>query len=301
VRPRNALALVELRRLIRRVDPHVLHAHSSIGGVLGRLAAVTTGRPRLYTPNGLATGRAPLLVERAMGRITDRFVAVSESEAAVARRHHIVPDDRLVVIPNGLDVQLPAPGPDLRAMLAIPAGAPIVGSIGRLVDQKAPERFLAVAGGVLAAEPDAHAVLIGDGPLAAPLAGELAALARTGRFHHLAQFPDAAGVVGQFDVFVLLSRFEGGPYAPLEAMRAAVPVVLSDVVGNRDVVVDGASGHLVAEDDAEGAVQVVRSLLADPQRAREVGDAGRLRMVTTFDVATMGSCLAGVYRQVSNS
>jgi glycosyltransferase involved in cell wall biosynthesis len=298
-RPRNAVAVVELRRLIRRLGVDVVHAHSSVGGALGRVAGTLARRPRVYTPNGLATARAALLVERLLGRLTDRFVAVSESEAELVRANHLVPDARLVVVPNGVDPEPPPTGDDLRTTLGLAPGTPLLGTVARLVHQKAPERFLAVVGAVLAAHPDAHAVLIGDGPLAEPLAGELATLAATGRFHRIAQVPDAAAVVGHLDVFLLTSRFEGAPYAPMEAMRAGVPVLLTDVVGSRDAVVDGVSGFLVPEDDPLAAVPLILALLGDGERRRQIGASGHERVISTFDLAELGTRLLAVYRTVS--
>ena len=294
---RNARALLELRRLVRSLDARIVHGHSSIGGVLARGAAWSTRRPCVYTPNGIATGRGPLAVERALARVTARIIAVSPSEARLLEQRHIASGDRVQVIPNGIELEPPRLGPpvDLRERLGLAPGAPLVGTVARLVPQKAPERFVALAAAVHRRDATAHFVLIGDGPLRADVDRRVAAGAVGSHFHRVAELPGAAAALGELDVFVLASRFEGGPYAPLEAMRAGVPVVLTDVVGNRDVVETGRSGFLVPEDDTEAMAHVVHDLLADRAHRDAVGEAGRARVRERFDVVSTGRALAAVY------
>jgi len=301
LRPRNLMALGQLVALVRRTRPDLVHGHSSLGGALGRMVGTAARLPRVYTPNGLAQGRAALTVERGLGELTDRLVATSASEAAFVLARRLVPADRLVTVPNGIEVvgwEAPASTPDLRALLGLAPGTPLLGTISRLVAQKAPERFARLAGTVLAARPEAHAVLVGDGPLRAALDPVRLPAGTAARFHHLPALPDAGAALGQLDVFVLTSRFEGCPYAALEAMRGGTPVVLSDVVGNREVVDDGVTGHLVTEHDVPAMAGLVLDLLADDARRRALGDAGRTS-VRRFDVAEMGKALAALYVQLT--
>ena len=94
-------------------------------------------------------------------------------------------------------------------------------------------------------------------------------------------------------MFVLPSRFEGGPYAPLEAMRAGTPVVLTDVVGNRDVVEPGRSGFLVPEHDPAALADTVLELLVDADLRAVVGAGGSERVRERFDLAKTGPALPG--------
>lgn len=299
--PRNGAALVELARLVRHIRPAVVHGHSSVGGALARPVGTAAGRPRVYTPNGLATGRAALAVERGLGLLTDRLIATSAGEAALVLACRLVPPRRLVTIPNGIEVDgwaPPAGTPDLRALLGLDPAVPLVGTISRLVAQKAPERFLRVAGLVLAARPDAHTLLVGDGPLRAAIDPRHLPAGTASRFHHLPALTDAGAVLGQLDVFVLTSRFEGCPYSALEAMRGGTPAVLSDVVGNREVLVDGVGGYLVAEEDAAAMAAHVLDLLADADRRRAFAAAAR-EHVLRFEVREMGRAVAALYTELS--
>jgi glycosyltransferase involved in cell wall biosynthesis len=97
-------------------------------------------------------------------------------------------------------------------------------------------------------------------------------------------------------VFVLSSRYEGGPYAPLEAMRAGTPVVVTDVVGSRDTVVDGESGLVVAPDDPAALAAAVTRVLADRCLAERLAAGGRDRLAARYDVRLMADRLALLYR-----
>jgi glycosyltransferase involved in cell wall biosynthesis len=299
LRAGNATAQRSLRRLVFATGADVVHGHSSIGGALARVATAGTRVPVVYTPNGLATSRAALAVEHLLGRRTRALIAVSDSEADLVRRLGLVDEGRLHLVRNGIELEPPPPlDPTLRHRLGLDPATPVVGTIARLVPQKAPALFVQTCAAVAQARPDARFVLIGAGPLQAELD---AALARTGlgaRFHHLPELPGAARALGELDVFVLHSRFEGGPYTVLEAMRAGVPVVVSDVVGNRDAVDPAGSGRVVPFGDVAATADAVTSLLDDPVAGAALAEAARRRLAERFDVRRMGAETVTVYRSV---
>lgn len=294
--PGNGLALRRLRALVRDRRPAIVHGHSAIGGVLGRLAA-PDGVARVYTPNGVSTLRPALLVERALGRRrTDVLVAVSAGEATMARDLGLVAANRIETIPNGIEPHVEPSDVDLRALLGIPPHAPLVGSVARLVHQKAPEDFVAVAARV----PDAHFVLVGAGPRQRAVERAVHAAGLGTRWHHIELLPHVDRVLGQLDVFVLTSRFEGGPYTPLEAMRAGTPVVLTDVVGNRDAAADGRVGLLAPAGDVDELAAAVSRLLADDARRTRLGAAGREHVRAHHDVAEQGRAHAELYARLAS-
>jgi glycosyltransferase involved in cell wall biosynthesis len=293
--PANARSWRMLHRLVQSQRPDIVHGHSSIGGLLARLVAGGHRRPAVYTPNGITGVRAGVVVERLLRARTTAFVATSPSEADRAAQLHLTTGRRVAVIPNGIELAVPPAPIDLRTELGLPAETPLIGSISRLVPQKAPEDLVAACAAVLHRVPDAHAVVIGDGELAGAYD---AAVARTGMAHRLHRIPSldgAGGVLGQLDVFLLASRFEGGPYAPLEAMRASTPVVLTDVVGSRDAVEDGASGRLVPPGRPDLLGAAVADLLLDRAERARLGAGGRARVVERFDVRAMGRALDELY------
>lgn len=295
--PDNLRALHRLRDLIRKLEPDVIHGHSSIGGALARLS----GRPVVYTANGVATDAVYRLIERALGRRTERWVAVSESEAASALESRLAAPERVVTIPNGIPVQYQPAPIDLRADLGIHDGVPLIGTVARLVAQKDPVRFIEVASAVATHHPDAHFLLIGMGPMQSDVDRAVAKSGLGRRWHQIPHLDDAATVLDQLDVVVVASRFEGAPYTPLEAMRAGVPVVLSDVVGNRDVIEDGISGFLGPQTDPDRLADAVDRLLADDSLRQKVVAAASARLADRFDVVEMGRRLAAVYTGLVSS
>jgi len=297
--PANARAFVELAALVRRERPAIVHGHSSIGGVLSRLLP-RHGAAVVYTPNGVARSATALRVERVLGRRTDRLIAVSPSEAEFVVRERLARADRVRTIPNGIDLAYEPPplDPPLRRRCGIPDDAPVVGTVARLVPQKAPEVFVHACAAVARSHPDVHFVLVGSGPLQSELDAAVATSVLAGRFHQISELRDAASALGELDVFVMTSRFEGGPYAPLEAMRAGVPVVLTDVVGNRDVVVPGESGLLAPDGDADAIGRAVACVLGDDAIRTRLVAGATARLAGAFDLRAMAEATASMYRDL---
>jgi glycosyltransferase involved in cell wall biosynthesis len=301
--PTNAVAVGAVGRVISEVRPGVLHGHSSVGGAVARLAARGAGLPCVYTPNGLMTSVPAVAFERGLGRLTARFVAVSPTEAARVVALKLVPEARVAVIPNGIELEAPpardGDWDDLRGRLGLPPGTPLVATVARVAAQKAPEQFVRACAAVARRRPGVHFLLVGLGPQQKLVDRTVAAARLAGRFHQIRHVPNAAVLMAQFDAFVLLSRYEGGPYVPLEAMRAGVPVVLSDVVGNHDTVDQGVTGFLVPFGDAGAAATAVVRLLDDDDLRASVIAGATARLRQEFDVRLMGERLAALYAELA--
>ena len=298
---RNAAAIGSMRALIRRHRPDIVHGHSSLGGAISRLSATAMRVPVAYTPNGLSRSSLALTAERYLAARTDALIAVSDSECEFAVQHRLIARERVTVIPNGIDLAPPAPlRPGLRERLGVPARSLLVGCLGRLTWQKAPEVYVEACGLAGAAVPDAHFVLIGSGLQEDKVRAALANAGLERRFHWLDGLPDASAAFGELDAFVLPSRFEGGPYTPLEAMRAGTPVILTDVAGNRDTVEDGASGIIVPVDDPVALARAMVELLGDDELRVTLARAGFERLHALFDVRQMGRRTAQVYERLAD-
>jgi glycosyltransferase involved in cell wall biosynthesis len=304
VRPANAASLLRLVGVIRQRRPDVVHAHSSIGGLLGRLAAAATRVPCVYTPHALTDVRAGLLVERALGPLTATLVAVSESERAHVLALGLVTPERVVVIPNGIEAEAP-PRPlaplDLRADLGLTADSLLVGSISRLVPQKAPDVLVAAWAEVGRAVPEAHFVLIGSGPLQDVFDDAVRRCGLSDRVHQYPLLPDAWAVLDQLEVFTLASRFEGAPYSLLEAIRAGVPIAATDVVGTRDVIDHRSTGLLAPSEDGPALGRLVVELLRDEELRATTTKAARERLLREFTVDAMANGLIAAYSHVTKA
>jgi glycosyltransferase involved in cell wall biosynthesis len=296
--PHNLSAPLRVRALIHRTQPDVLHGHSSIGGAIARLAALGTKIPVVYTGHGLSRNRWAMRTERVLRGRLDRFIAVSAGERDFAIQHGITTDEQSVVIPNGIDLD-PAPSSSrsLRRMLNIAPSAPMIGCIARLASQKAPDLFVAASAIVMERRPDAHFILIGYGPLQRDVEQLALEKGLGSSFHLVDGLVDAAECLSEFDVFTLPSRFEGAPYSLLEAMRAGTPVVVTNVVGNRDTVQDGVTGLIVPPEDAPALADAIVRVLDDRVLAEYLVSGARAGL-PRFDVHSMVQATERVYGEL---
>jgi glycosyltransferase involved in cell wall biosynthesis len=300
VHPKNLIGMLRLRRLVHRLEPALVHGHSSVGGAFARAAVWGTAVPDIYTPNGVAPSRAILLVEKILAHRTSRFVAVSTSEGERAINLGLTSRERMVVIPNGIDLTPKEPERfDLRKELGLHADVPLVGTVSRLSHQKAPEDFVRLCAAVGRQHPDAHFVLIGAGRLQGKVDQAVDAAGLRDRFHQIGFLRRASVAIEQMDVFVLASLFEGAAYTPLEAMLASVPVVLSDVTGNTDTIEDGVSGRLLPFGDTDNMAEAVLALMADPDARATLVEGAQARVVSHFDRRQMGARLEALYREIA--
>lgn len=313
LRAANATAIFRLAALLCRGRYSIVHAHSSIAGAVARLAAllcllVCGRRPRVvYTPHGfafLAPGQRRqhffLAVERALGHVTDRLIAVSATEAESATSHGIVPPHRLATIPNGLRAdQLPSAARAAEVRRRQGWDTPIVGTIARLTPQKDPTTWLRTAAHLARVRPDIRFIWIGGGELEEATRAQASQLGLEGRLQFLGYRSDARDLLAAFDVFLLTSVFEGLPYSIMEALACGVPVVATDVVGTRDVVHNGETGLLAPAGAASALAVHALRLLDDIPAARHLAEAGRRDVLTRFSITHMVERTAALYRSLA--
>jgi glycosyltransferase involved in cell wall biosynthesis len=305
ISPLNDLAvLVELIRLIRAERFTVVHTHSSKGGVLGRIAASLCRVPVIvHTFHGFSfhdfmsplRRRAYLFVERSLRERTDAFLAVSPLVAREAVETRLAHPAQVAVVPSAIELdQIPsAPDPAVRGELGVPAGVPLIGTVGRIDHQKAPLDFVRMAARVASRRPDARFVMVGDGPLQDEVQVEADRLGVDLIF--TGYRPDAPRISASFDVFVISSLYEGLGRALTEALASGRPVVATAVNGVPDLVVPGATGLLAPVRDPDALAECVAWLLDHPEEARLMGAAGRSAVFQLFAPASMCRLIDQIY------
>ena len=294
----HAVALIALRRLVGRLRPDIVHGHSSIGGAIARAATVGTSVPVVYTPNAVSRARWAVAAERLLRARTDRVIAVSKSEGEYLVDHRLAGDHQVVIIPNGIELTPPPPlAEPLRSRLGIGAEVPLFGCAGRLAWQKAPEVFVSACAILSDRLPEAHFVLIGSGPLRAQVDMMVAEADLGDRFHLIDSLPNASAAFGELDAYVLPSRYEGGPYTPLEAMRAGTPVVVTNAPGNRDVVQHWVSGLVVPQDEPHALASAMITIVRNPELGQKLVDGAR-RLLDRFEVRRMAAATGAVYQEL---
>ncbi|MGE3818434.1 MAG: glycosyltransferase family 4 protein [Isosphaeraceae bacterium] len=300
VHPADAAAVVAIRRYAREHGPFdVIHGHSSKGGALARLAAVGTRARSFYTLHGfiimdpgLALWKRGiyLSIELALGMVTKGIVAVSPEEARAAVRLGLG-RSRVKVVPNGIGPIQLTPRAEARRTLGVADDATVVGFVGRLVDQKAPDVLLRGFAQASRTIPNARLTLamVGSGPLDAPLRALADALGVGDRVLWLGE-RDARGLLSGFDLFALSSRKEGLPYVVIEAMAAGLPVVATRSAGVEILVDPGVTGIVVPPDDPDAFGEALAGLGGDPDRLARQGQAARARSARfTIDAMVEGT------------
>jgi len=295
-------AFWKLRRLMRRLRPDVVHTWIFAANCYGRQAAFSAGVPHVVAGERCIDHWKvwhELAIDRRLARRTQRIVTNSSGVRDFYVQHGL-PADRFEIIPNGIE---PWPDPGRRdrteflSELRLPADARIVGAIGRLWPQKRYKDLIWAAELLKAArEDEVHLLIIGDGPQRDALREYSDQVTVTDRVHFLGPRDDVPELLPHFDCLWLGSGYEGQSNAIMEAMSAGVPVVATDIAGNRDLVVSGETGFLVPVGDAGEFARKTNLLLDDGGLAQRLGGAGRQRMLNEFSVEKMIARHADLYR-----
>ncbi len=292
------LAIREIVRALREIGPDIVSTHTAKAGWLGRVAGRIAGVPALFTPHGWAisdrisrtSGRAFTIAERLAAPLATIIVNVCEAERKIAEQHRIAPSAKLAVIHNGVrDVP--------RSLWADPVRQPPrLAMVARFEEPKDHTTLLHALAGLQSSEWELE--LIGGGPNenATRCLAERLGLGR--RILFAGQAANVAERLAQSQVFILASRSEGFPRSILEAMRAGLPVVASDVGGVAEAVRHAETGFVVPRNDVPALTEALRRLIVDPDLRGRMGQAGRRRYESNFTFEHMSAKTMALYEQV---
>jgi len=308
---RDWTAFWALVRLMRSFRPHVVHTHTAKAGALGRLAATLCRVPVVvHTYHGhvfdayfspLKT-RLVVLAERLLAGRASALVAVTDRVRRDILARGIGRQDRVVVVPLGLDldpmIAAPARRGELRRELGLAGEVPLVGIVARLVPVKAHETFLQAARAIAPVRPDAMFLIVGDGERRSALEAMAGELGLAGRVRFLGWRADLDRLYADLDVVVLTSKNEGSPVALIEAMAAGRPVVSTRAGGVEDVVADGETGRVVPIGDDAAVARAILDLLEHPAEAARLGAAARDAVRARFASARLVADVDRLYRRL---
>jgi glycosyltransferase involved in cell wall biosynthesis len=299
-------ALADLKAICRSGAFDIVHTHSAKAGALGRLAARDAEVGRIvHTFHGFPfhafqsrlRRHTYIRIERSLARFTDAFLAVGPAVAAEAIVRRIAPPERVrtigVAVANGRAPDL-SDQAEARRLLGVPLGMRVVGTVGRLDFQKAPDDFVNALAGLN--RNDVYGVWIGDGPLRAKTEKLAARRGLNGRMSFLGERDDVANLLPGLDVFAMASRYEGLPCAIVEAMAAARPVVATAVNAVPNVVISGETGLLVPPGQPDLLGRALEYLIENPAVAARLGRAGRAHLGDELSPAALGTVLDETYR-----
>ena len=305
-------ALRELTGELRNGRFDIVHTHSAKAGALGRIAAYRVGVPAIvHTFHGFPfhdfqlwpLRAAYIQIEKRLGRITDQFLAVGGAVAAQAINLRIAPAERIRTIASAIDLNIPPASPGNRAaarrLMDLPDDALVVGTVGRLAPQKAPQDMVAAIAAMDRA--NVYCVWVGDGPMREDVARLVERRNLANRFLLLGERRDVAALLPGFDVFALSSHYEGLPCSLVEAMTCGLPVVATAVNAVPEVVVPGRTGMLVPAAAPALLGRALAYLLDHPSEGSRMAAAARVQLGDRFDPEVLGRDLAETYEMALTS
>ncbi len=265
----------ETRKLIKKYKPDVVYCNSSIAGAVGRLAAIGCGAKVLYNAHSWAfnmriSNKKTLFyrwIEKFFALFTDTIICVSNYEKTSALQNHICKPKKLQVILNGVDIEQIekriANSKLTRVSLKIPENAYVVGMVGRISEQKAPDIFVKAARKVKDVVPNAFFMIVGDGPDQEEIEKMISDLDLKDSFLITGWTKQAIEYLALFDVAVLCSRWEGLPLVIPEYFSAKKPVVCTRIDAVDDLIKNNENGFVVDIDDADNLAASIVNLAND--------------------------------------
>jgi glycosyltransferase involved in cell wall biosynthesis len=309
IAPRTEMDLTaawRFSRVLKRLNPDVVHAHDPHGVAMASLAlSLATGSSRQQPmPPLVASRRVDFHLKgnsfsRWKYRQVDCFIAASDAIRKMLVADG-VPEERTVTVHEGIDVDhvMAAPAVNVHEAFWLPHHAPVVGNVAALVPHKG-QRYLVDAAHLVVQEvPDARFIILGDGELREHLEKQV-------REHHLEKHvllpgfrTDVLGCIKGFDVFAMSSVTEGLGTSLLDAMACGRAIVATHAGGIPEIVEDGVNGLLVPPRDARALAEAIGRELKDPDLREQLGKAGFDRVCARFTVERMVEQTASVYQRL---
>jgi len=296
---RDLAAFFELRALLLKLKPDIVHTHSSKAGILGRLAAAAAGVPVVvHTFHGF--GFHPLqnflkrgfyvLLEKFCARLSHALIFVSRTNMETARQEGIGAPEKYRLIRSGVSLAgYPASGERAakRAELGVAPSGLLVLSIGNAKPQKNPWHFLEAAARLAPAHPAARFVFVGGGEAL----GGLRAAAKARGLEKTCVFTgwrdDSAALLAAADIFAMTSLWEGLPRALVEALKSGLPSVCYAADGVADILRDGVNGFCVARGDLDAFCAALGRTLAEPELRARLAAGAAATDLAEFDIDLM--------------
>jgi glycosyltransferase involved in cell wall biosynthesis len=282
-------AFWRLNRLLRDQHPAILHTWMFHANIPGRLIGRTAGVPVIITSERTMgqEGNFRRWLNRSTARWANSIVCVSQSVADFAIGKIGLPAKKIVVIPNGIELDqfenLPIQS-EARVKYQLPEGALIIGAIGRPRAVKGYSYLIDAFARLAQGHPSAHLLFVGDGPDRSRLEEQVQTTGFIDRVTFLADQLDIPSLLPALDILALPSLHEGMPNVAIEAMAAGLPVVATAVGGTPEVIIDGINGLLVPPRNPEALAGALSRLLLDPDLRQRMGQAGRQRAFEQFNI-----------------
>ncbi len=288
-------AIREVRKLIKKYTPDIVYAHSSKAGAIVRIANIGLGNYCVYNPHGWAfnmrcSTKKKILytaVERVAAPFCDKIICISDAEKKSALEKRICRESKLQVIFNGIDIkeyENGIHGVIRKKDLNIPEDAFVVGTVGRISEQKAPDIFIRAAKSIKQKIQNVHFVMVGSGEMEPEIKLYAKENGLDECLHITGWVREPLNYVEVFDIACLLSRWEGFGLVLPEYMMAGKPIIASNVDAIPNIIRNGENGILVEADDPQSVYSAVLKLYRHPQLITAMVQCGTRDVYSKFDV-----------------
>ena len=292
----NPIAVVKIIKQVRKAikvsKPDIVYCHSSFAGVFGRLAALWINCKVVYNPHGWAFNmkntsfiklKVFKIMEQVLAHVTNKVVCISQAEHDSAKYNNVCSEDKLAFIPNGIDIDAVRSAIAVkRSKLGIEDDAFVVGMIGRLSAQKAPDVFIRAAEIIHKEIPNSAFIIVGDGEQREKIED----FAQQHGFHLVVTgWTDKPySYLKAFDVAMLLSRWEGFGLAIVEYMAAEKNVIATRTDAIPTLIEDGVDGLLVDVDNPQQAAEKVLWLYHHQKEAAKIRNKALQKVYAKYDI-----------------
>ena len=262
-----------------------------IGTLMASLAGVEAIVKAEHSTGEICMGWGRMMAERLFIPLTDSVIAVAKGQLDFLITEKGIPEDRIVVIYNGIDLDSFTPGPkraDWLERLDIPEIGRVVGILAVLRPEKDHANLLRAASKVIQKRPDTYFVLAGDGPERGRLEKLAEELGVSHRVRFAGYVEDVEGILSTFDLAVLCSyTVETLPMAFIEAMAMKKPLVATDVGGLAEMIDEGKNGYLVPKKDSNALAEAILKVLVSDENIGRMGEHSRKLAELRFSAARM--------------
>ena len=296
-----------LRRIIKQLKPDIVYAHSSKAGAFARIANLGLNNKVIYNPHGWAFNMQQSAkkkemykwVEKISAHFCDKIVCISDAERESALREKICKPSKLQVIYNGIDLEeIEKTVPMSRAQLGIPEDAFVVGMVGRLSKQKAPDTFVKAAKLIKEKIPNAFFLMVGDGELRDQIENLINQYDLGSSFLITGWVDNPTAYMKIMDIGMLLSRWEGFGLVLPEYMACGVPIVATNVDAIPNIIQDGINGMLVDKDSFVGVQKVCTGLKNDTELKGRIIASAKSMVRNKFGAKRVAKESIGLYKDL---
>ena len=291
-------AFFELRAMLSKLKPDLVHVHSSKAGILGRLAAKSLGLPAVFTAHGWAFTEGVSEkrrfvyrnIERVMARFSDQILTVSEFDRQLALKAKVGDEETVLTIHNGM------PEVSSNRVSFTQSDQIRLIMVARFEVPKN-QKFLLEALAKVETK-NWELELVGDGPTLESARKLAAQLGIAEKVVFSGACDDVPIRLSRSDVFILISDWEGLPLTILEAMRSGLAVIASNVGGVSELVANGDNGFVVDRGDQQGLVDALTQLIKSAELRKKQGISGQYRYRTNFTFDIMLDKILKIYQKV---